>query len=367
MPAPYLPMVPRGTYNAQTLPLGQSPELAADNYGVSPNNAVRYFQRIYADRATEDGGSEQIYNKLVQWSSPEAIRARGGDPNDLQWRLMRQAVTTGEVDPRLNPALLQRGLGLGLTETARHQQHKPISMLERIGGPLLTIAASAIPVVGPYAGAAVGGYMGSRHGGGPFGTLLGMAGGYMGGRSFVNAGGVSGVYNSAREGIRNLFGVGGFTNPAALGVTGGNLALPGLANAPAATAVGGYGAGALGFTGNNLGLGLASGLGAAAPYVGQGTSTIVRPESVYNPVSMGGSPGPSPIDNALARGATTLLSGAATDFVGNQVRNAGETEAALGALGFLPEQAYDTRGGRYIAPLGKARSRRLARVLAGRT
>lgn len=306
-------------FNAKTLPLGQDPLLAASNYGVTTDNAVRYFQRIYADRTTEDGGSEKIYNKLVQWSSPEAIRARGGDPNDTQWRLLRKAVTTGKVDPNLKPSLLQRGLGLGLTETARSQQHKNISLFEQIMGPVLTIAASAIPVIGPYAGAAVGGYVGSRHGGGPLGTLLGMAGGYMGGKSIMNAGGVSGIYNSAKTGLGNLFSSGGFSNPAALGINGANVGLN-FASAPgafpAAQAAATQGAAALGNMG--IGLNFASGAlpGVAASNLGSISNVTagvgrglaeggVTSESLYRPQSAGPMPSTtSALDRAI-RGVST--------------------------------------------------------------
>lgn len=306
-------------FNAKTLPLGQDPLLAAENYGVTPDSAVRYFKRIYADRTTEDGGSEKIYDKLLQWSSPEAIKARGGDPNDTQWKLLRKAVTTGEVDPKLKPSLLQRGLGLGLTETARFQQHKPISLLEKIAGPVLTLAASSIPVIGPYAGAAVGGYVGSRHGGGPLSILTGMAGGYLGGKSIANAGGVSGIYNSAKESLGNLFSSGGFSNPAALGINGSNLGLN-FASAPgafSAAPVTGYGASSLGLTGANLGLNFASGpmpgiaatnlnsISNVSAGVGRGLAEGgITPESLYRPESAGPLPSNSFLDTA-ARGIRT--------------------------------------------------------------
>ncbi len=305
-------------FNAKTLPLGQDPLVAAANYDVTTNNAVSKFQKIYADRRTVDGGSKAIYDKLVQWSSPEAIKARGGNPNDTQWSLLRKAVTTGKVDPNLKPELLQRGLGLGLTETARAQQHKSISLFEKIMGPVLTIAASAIPVIGPYAGAAVGGYVGSRNGGGPLGAILGAAGGYMGGKSIMNAGGVSGIYNSAKSGLGSLFSSGGFSNPAALGVSGGNLGLGLSSGSFGAAPVAGYGASSLGLTGGNLGLNFASGAlpGVAASNLGSinnVTSGVgrglaeggVTTDNLYRPQSTGPMPSPTSTFDSVVRGART--------------------------------------------------------------
>ena len=284
-------------YNAKTLPLGD-PYTAASNYGVTFDNAANKFERIWADRNTEDGGSKQIFNKFKQWASPEQIKARGGNPNDTQWRLINDAIRTGKVDPRVKPETLLRGLGTGLSETARFQQHKPVSLLEKIGGPLLTIAASAIPVIGPYAGAAVGGYMGQRHGGGLLGGLMGAAGGYFGGKSIMNAGGVSGIYNSAKTGLGNLFGGGGFSNPSALGLSGGNLGLN-FSSAPGAfagAAPAGIGSAAnLGLGAGNLALNFASGpmpsvaatnLNSVSHVAGE-IGKSANPASLYEPRSSG--------------------------------------------------------------------------------
>lgn len=295
-------------YNAKTLPLGD-PYTAASNYGVTFDNAAEKFRRIWADRNTEDGGSKQIFNKFKQWASPEQIKARGGNPNDTQWKLINDAIKTGKVDPRIKPETLLRGLGTGLSETARYQQHKPVSMFERIAGPLLTIGAAAIPVIGPYAGAAVGGYMGQRHGGGLLGGLLGAAGGYMGGKSIMNAGGVSGIYNSAKTGLSNLFGGGGFSNPAALGISGGNLGLD-FASAPGAFAgaapIGIGNAANLGLGAGNLALNFASGpmpsVAAtnlnSVSHVANEIGRSANPASLYQPESLSG-PMPGPTRNPL--------------------------------------------------------------------
>lgn len=250
-------------YNAKNLPLGD-PYTAASNYGVTFDNAASKFEKIWENRTNKAGGSKQIFDKFTQWASPEKIKERGGNPNDTQWQLINQAIKTGKVDPRIKPETLLRGLGTGLSETARAQQHKKTFLdtgFGKILGTLGTIATAAIPVVGPYAAAGLGGYLGQRNGGGLLGGLLGAAGGYMGGKSIINAGGVSGIYNSAKTGLQGLLGGGGFSNPAALGITGGNLGLN-FASAPgafAAAPVAGYGASGLGLTGANLGLGFASG------------------------------------------------------------------------------------------------------------
>lgn len=133
-----------GTWNAQTLPLGR-PDLAAANYNVTLDNVREQFSRVWADRATEDGGSKQIIDKLTQWSSPEAILGRDprADPNSGQWPLIRRALATGELDPRIRPEVLLRGMGVGLSETARHQQHKKtfwdsaLGKIIKFGGPML--------------------------------------------------------------------------------------------------------------------------------------------------------------------------------------------------------------------------------------
>lgn len=100
------------------------------------------------------------------------------------------------------------------------------------------------------------------------GGLLGAAGGYLTGNSIANAGGISGIYNSAKNGIANFLSPGGFSNPSALGLTGSNLGLN-FASAPGAftaAPVAGYGASGLGMTGANLALNFASGaIGASHP------------------------------------------------------------------------------------------------------
>lgn len=156
-PAPAAaPGLRRNTYNAQTLPLGDA-NVAADNY-IGDRDEADYFEKIWQNRANKAGGSKQIFDKFVKWADvdPNAehgVVSRGGDPNDLQWQLIQQAIKTGKVDPRLRRDTLRRGLGTGLSETARAQQHKKTfwdslpGKLLKIGGPM--VASFALPMLAP--------------------------------------------------------------------------------------------------------------------------------------------------------------------------------------------------------------------------
>lgn len=168
--------VPRNTFNAQNLPLGDS-DLAADNY-IGDQDVGEYFEKIWQNRTNKAGGSRQIFDKFTQWASPEKIRARGGDPNDLQWQLVQEAIRTGKVDPRLRRDTLRRGLGTGLQETARHQQHKPKNFFTSyLLDPLVMGGLGLIPGVGPALAVGYGGIKGGVEGG-PLGALTGALGGY---------------------------------------------------------------------------------------------------------------------------------------------------------------------------------------------
>ena len=101
-------------YNAKTLPFDR-PGAGAFNYGVNNQNVARKLERIWADRGTEDGGSRAIFNKISNWASPEQVTARGGNPNDTQWRLWQNYIRTGKIDPNLRPSLAVRGLDYGLS------------------------------------------------------------------------------------------------------------------------------------------------------------------------------------------------------------------------------------------------------------
>ncbi len=283
--------------NAKNLPFTQ-PGAGLELMGVNDRNVWAKYDRLRGVRDQKEGGSRQLWQNLSRWTStPQGANL---DPNQV--RLFNQYIQTGTRPEGLTDKTALAAMDWGGREAGRFQQHKPISLLEKIGGPLLTIAASAIPVIGPYAGAAVGGYMGQRNGGGALGGLLGAAGGYFGGKSIANAGGVSGIYDSVKTGVGNfLGGGGGFSNPSALGLSGSNLGLN-FASAPggfAAAPVAGYGASGLGMTGANLGLNFASGAIRGLPVAGYGNSAIGGDAaSLYTPQSMG-PPKPSIGDRVL--------------------------------------------------------------------
>lgn len=275
--------------------------------GVTDRNLYAKYDKLRGVRDEEAGGSKQLWDNLSRWTTTP----QGKNLDPAQAKLFNQYIATGKKPAGLKDQTAAAAMDWGLREAGRFQQHKPISLLEKIGGPLLTIAASAIPVIGPYAGAAVGGYIGQRNGGGVMGGLMGAAGGYLGGKSIANAGGVSGIYNSAKTGLGNLLGSGGgFSNPSALGLSGSNLGLN-FASAPggfAAAPVTGYGASGLGMTGANLGVGLTNSLG-GAPISGYGPSQLGgNPESLYQPNSLAGppKPGPSTVDRVIRAGRAGL-------------------------------------------------------------
>lgn len=176
-------------YNAKTLPFDR-PGAGAFNYGVNQNNVASKLERIWADRATVDGGSKAIFTKISNWASPEQVIARGGNPNDTQWKLWQNYIRTGKVDPNLRTNLAVRGLDLGLRETARAQQHKTtfwdsaFGKILKIGAPIA--AGAFLPGLIPglsagWAGAGAGALMGGLDGGWD-GALLGGLSGYAGGQ-----------------------------------------------------------------------------------------------------------------------------------------------------------------------------------------
>jgi hypothetical protein len=229
LPIPAADLPRPGTFNAKTLPLGR-PDIAAANYNVTYENAPAKFEKLWAHRTEKEGGSKQIYEKMVDWASPEKIIARGGNPNDTQWKLMREALATGKVDPRLKPKVLLTGMGTGLSETARHQQHKPKNFFTQyLMDPLIEAGLSAIPGIGPGLAMAYGGIKGGVEGG-PLGALTGIASAY--GASSFGSGLGSAV--SSTGGIGSVL-----THPGAFLHNLGTEFLPGTitsgANIPAGT------------------------------------------------------------------------------------------------------------------------------------
>ena len=271
--------------NAKNIPFTE-PGAGLALGGVTSRNLYAKYDKLRGVRDEKSGGSKQLWDNLSRWTSTK----QGTNLEPQQAQLFNEYIKTGVKPAGLTDQTASAAMDWGLREAGRFQQHKPISLLEKIAGPVLTIAASAIPVIGPYAGAAVGGYIGQRNGGGVMGGLLGAAGGYLGGRSIANAGGVSGIADKVRTGFQGLTGGGGFTNTAALGLRPENIGLN-FASAPggfAAAPVAGYGASGLGLTGANLGLNFASGALSGAPVAGYGANALGGdPSSLYTPQSMG--------------------------------------------------------------------------------
>ena len=210
--------VARNTYNAKNLPLGD-PNVAAENYGVTTDNVADKWGKIWDNRTNKAGGSKEIFDKVSSWASPEKIRERGGNPNDMQWRLINDAIRTGKVDPRLNPETLRRGMGVGLSETARHQQHKPKNFFTSyLLDPLVMGGLSLIPGVGVPLAMGYGGIKGGVEGG-PLGAITGLASGYGAGQ-FTNW-----LKNGVSAGFGALNDVNPFM-PADIAARAGTEALP---------------------------------------------------------------------------------------------------------------------------------------------
>lgn len=177
LPIPAADLPKPGTFNAKTLPLAR-PDIAAANYGVTYENAPAKLEKLWAHRDEKAGGSREIYEKLVKHASPEAILKRGGDPNSVQWKYFREYLDTGKVNPNMKPQLAHDMLGVGLSETARHQQHKPKNFFTQyLMDPLIEAGLGAIPGIGPGLAIAYGGIKGGVEGG-PLGALTGIASGY---------------------------------------------------------------------------------------------------------------------------------------------------------------------------------------------
>lgn len=158
--------------------------------------------------------------------------------------------------------------------------------------------ATGNPLIGAFAGATVGNSSGTLGG-----ALMGAV-----------SGGLSG-YNSG--GILGRGSTGGFYNPGGLGLSGSNLSLPGLVNAPATGTITGYGPSALGLSGLNLALpGLANAT-PAVPVSGYGGSALGgNPASLYQPASTTPRTTSSTSTNGLGRAASALLESASTPTAG---------------------------------------------------
>lgn len=176
--------VARNTYNAKNMPFDQ-PGVGAENAGVNVDNLEQRFAKLYANRDNKAGGSRQAWETLTKWASPEKIEGRGGSANDLQWKLVNEALRTGKLDPRLNKNTLLRGVDFAVRENSRAQQHKPKNFFTSyLLDPLVMGGLSLIPGAGPALAMGYGGIKGGVEGG-PLGALTGVLGGYGAGQ-FTN-------------------------------------------------------------------------------------------------------------------------------------------------------------------------------------
>lgn len=203
-----------GTYNAKTLPLGR-PDIAAVNYGVTTRNARRKLEKLWLHRTEKAGGSKTLFDKIAQWASPEAIRRRGGNPNDTQWRLWGDYLRTGKIADGLRPQLAVTALGLGYSEAARSQQHKQ-GFLDSFVGKLVTIGVTAATawVGGPWAAAAMGGALGYVKDHSLLGALTGAIQGYGVGQftAWAQGGGFGALFAPANGAGIAATGTNAFTN-----------------------------------------------------------------------------------------------------------------------------------------------------------
>ena len=298
--------------------------------GVTERNLYAKYDKLRGVKDEKAGGSKQLWDNLSRWTTTK----QGANLDPTQAKLFNQYIKTGKKPDGLSDATTMAAMDWGLREAGRFQQHKPVSLLSKIAGPLLTIGAGFIPVVGPYAAAAAGGYFGQKNGGGVLGGLLGAAGGYLGGQSIANAGGFSGIADKVRTGFQGLTGAGGgFSNPSALGLSGSNLGLN-FASAPggfAAAPVSGYGASGLGLTGANLGVGLTNSLGGATVGGYGGGALGGDPTDLYQPQALAGPPKPgmTTAEKAIRGAKTGLKIGSLLDAP----QSAGQGLMAPGSVG----------------------------------
>lgn len=306
-------------YNAKTLPYDQ-PGSAASNYGYTPDNIGQNLSKLFTDykvKGIEDGGNEAIFKAL------EKRTARFVGEGNPQAQLFDQYLKTGVLPAGIDPNFAVDMLDFGVRETSRAQQNKDVGLFEKIVGPLLTIGASAIPGIGPLAGAAVGGYIGSRNGGSPLDIALGAVGGYASGASIAKAGGITQVaknvgtavtspiqtlkYGLPLDNVNQFFPAdiaarAGTSAAAAASTFGGSLSSV-RAGADLATTLLGGAAPAI-----------APSYGAGATVGGGGGNSAVAANTSAGPALSAGFGGDTRIDRSLAKrnrtGANTLLGAA---------------------------------------------------------
>ena len=265
--------------------------------GVTLQNLNDKWGALYEDRNSKAGGSKQLWDNLSRWTTTKNAQ-HFAQTQPEQAALFNKSIQTGVIQPGLSTQTLSAALDWGVRENDRSQQHKENFLDTTFGmilGKLAQIGVGFIPGVGvPLAMTLAGGLgaaqaaaqtrpsAGSMALGGVSGALSGYSGAHM--AAGINAAGgvgpyVSNIGASIKNGVSNLFGGGGFSNPAGLGLSGANLGLNFASGGFSAAPVAGYGigsgltAGGLGLTGANLGVGLTNSLG-GAPIPGYGNSAV---------------------------------------------------------------------------------------------
>lgn len=241
------PVVVKNQYNSKTLPLGQTGDAVADNYGITARNAVAKLEKLWPHRAEKAGGSKTLFDKISKTIDQNLAK----NPNHPQWLAFKQWRDTGKVPATLRTDLAKRALGIGYSEAARAQQHKK-GFLDSFLGQLLVMGAEVAvgAWAGPWAAAAVGGGFGYVKDHSILGVIKGGIQGYAAGQigewgaagwneAATNAGliekGISAGGAIAR-GLAGSFGAGSLLNVAATGalaIAAANAAKPAKPGAPA--------------------------------------------------------------------------------------------------------------------------------------
>lgn len=190
------------------------PGAGTAGFGVNSRNIAKKMAKLYEHRNDEDGGSKQIWEKMVQNTDKSLARS----PKSAVSKAFKSYLTTGKLPKEISPHFLKysmESLDVGLRETGRSAQHKS-NFLDSTFGQILhaigTIALGFVPVVGPYLAAAAGGInAASRTRPSGLSIAGGVVGGYAGGSTGANlasgisaAGGVGPYLSNAADAAGNF-------------------------------------------------------------------------------------------------------------------------------------------------------------------
>lgn len=131
--------------------------------GVTLQNLHQKWNALYKDRANKKGGSKQLYDNLVRWTTtPNAQHFVKTNPQ--QAALFQKSVETGVIQPGLTPQTMAAALDWGIRENDRSQQHKSNfldSTFGKILGKLMQVGVAFIPGVGTPMAMALGAGLGA--------------------------------------------------------------------------------------------------------------------------------------------------------------------------------------------------------------